>query len=634
MPRLSLTICAAAVSLLAAAAVPVSAQEDKIGVTGIKFIGVRSVDEARLKGALAMKKSSWLPWGRKRYFNRAQFDADLKRIVAFYADRGFPNARVTTFDIRLNDKQDTVDLVVTVDEGEPVTVKTVKFEGFEAIPEKHLRALQRRALLKEGEPLDRSLLAATREMAVNELKDHGYPYARVEVIEEPNAGAEENVSVEAKAVQVTFAAAPGPIAYVGPIAIQGNASVDDGVIRRQLTFKPGELFRLSELQNSQRRLYGLELFQFANVEILKPEEQLAEVPIRVTVAEGKHRRLNFSVGYGTEERARVESEWHHVNFFGGARTAGVHAKWSSLDRGVRVGFNQPYLFTPHLSLGLDGQNWFLNEPAFRSRNYGGRVTVHHRANPRQSWSVTLLNQYELTTISNEALEDLSLRDELIALGLDPRTGKQEGTLAATAFELQRNTTNNLLNASTGYVASVRVEQAGRLLPGTYNYLALSGEGRHYLSIARRFVLANRMQFGFIDPAANRDANVPFSKRHFLGGSTSLRGWGRFEVGPTSGSGLSLGGFSLFAWTSEIRFPVTGRLGGVFFMDAGNVWRDAWDVKLGDLRYDVGTGLRYMTPIGPIRFDVGYQLTPIEGLLVNGRPQTRRYRLHFSIGQAF
>lgn len=81
-------------------------------------------------------------------------------------------------------------------------------------------------------------------------------------------------------------------------------------------------------------------------------------------------------------------------------------------------------------------------------------------------------------------------------------------------------------------------------------------------------------------------------------------------------------------------PLTDKFGAVAFVDFGNVWRDAWAIDLRDLRYAVGPGLRYQTPIGPVRFDIGYQLNPIDGLLVNGEPQKRRFRLHFSVGQAF
>ena len=91
---------------------------------------------------------------------------------------------------------------------------------------------------------------------------------------------------------------------------------------------------------------------------------------------------------------------------------------------------------------------------------------------------------------------------------------------------------------------------------------------------------------------------------------------------------------MFAFSSELRATIRGSFGAVLFLDAGDVWADKWAFRFGELRYAVGPGLRYQTPVGPVRFDIGYQLNPIPGLLVNGSPQARRFRLHFSIGQAF
>src|SRR5262249_43926386 len=108
--------------MLVAAATGGCKDEGTIRVRSLTFNGVKSVDEGRLRNALATKTSSRIPWGRKRYFDRSRFDADLKRIQAFYADRGFPDARVTAFDVKLNDKQDEVDLTITIAEGDPVRV--------------------------------------------------------------------------------------------------------------------------------------------------------------------------------------------------------------------------------------------------------------------------------------------------------------------------------------------------------------------------------------------------------------------------------------------------------------------------------------------------------------------------------
>jgi outer membrane protein insertion porin family/translocation and assembly module TamA len=226
-----------------------------------------------------------------------------------------------------------------------------------------------------------------------------------------------------------------------------------------------------------------------------------------------------------------------------------------------------------------------------------------------------------------------LVDDLIALGLDPTTGSQEGTLNALGLDYQISTADNALNARRGFQFAAHAETTGGFLPGTFNYYALSADGRHYIPLGRNFVFANRLQVGSITAKANDPANVPFSRKYFLGGATSLRGWGRFEVSPLS-SGTPIGGNSLLAFSSEIRTMVTGNLGGVLFLDGGSVWEKTSDVDLSELRYDVGLGLRYQTPVGPIRLDWGYQLNPIPDLLVNGEEQSRRWRLHFSIGQAF
>ncbi|HEY1910499.1 MAG TPA: outer membrane protein assembly factor BamA [Vicinamibacterales bacterium] len=600
--------------------------EGTVVVHSLKFNGVHSVDEGRLKGALATKTSSRIPWGKKTFFDRTRFDADLKRVQAFYADRGFPDARVTAFDVKLNDKQDRVDLTVTISEGKPVVVTAVAFSGFDGIPPEHLADLQSKAPLKVGQPRDRQVVVATHDMAVNELKDHGFPYAKVSTGEDDGG--------DGRQASMTFTAEPGKLAHFGTVEVAGNTSVGDNVIERELTFKPGELFDRSKVQNSQRRLYGLELFQFANVETQDTDQQPEDVPIRVTVAEGNHQRVNFGVGYGTEEKARVDAEYHHVNFLGGARSAGVHVRWSSLDRGVRVDFVQPYFIAPHFSLGLDGQQWYTFTPAYNSITTGGKVNFTHRENPNTSWTVSLTNEHDSSTISDTVLNDPTLRSSLIALGLNPDTGEQNGTISSVGIDFQHSTADSLLNAHHGYQLSLHFEDAGTILGGSFNFVNASGDVRQYLPINDNVVLASRLQFGNLRPAGDDEANIPFAKRYFLGGATSVRGWGRFEISPLTESGLPIGGDSLLAFSEELRAALHGNLGAVFFLDVGNVWAKSWAFDLTDLRYAIGPGLRYQTPVGPLRLDFGYQLNPIPNLQVNGEPQTRRWRIHFSIGQAY
>ena len=616
-------------------------EEGGVEVSSLTFTGAEAVSSGQLKSVLATAASDKmlginLPWGDKRYFSRQQFEADLKRIVAFYRDRGYPDARIASFDAKLSADQTSVSITIDISEGEPIRVERVVIEGMDVLPAEHRDALDARLPLKAGAPVDRALLSASREAALDELRDHGYPYAAVRVTDEP--GSTDRFRV------LHLRAEPGPIAYHGPIEISGNTSVGDRIVRRQLYFRPGTLYRQSRLVESQRRLYSLETFDFVNVEPLQLEARATEIPTRVTVTEGKHRKVNFGVGYGTEEKARAEIDWRHVNFFGGARTAGVFARYSSLDRGLRLNLKQPYFFSRRYSLTFSGQSWHNDEPVYVLDTIGGRISVIRHfgrgggpvlgSRPSTTAVLTYANEHERYTITKELLADLTLWDDFIARGLNPETGEGRGQRSAISFDLNRNTTENLLDARHGYVASVHLEQAGKWLQGSNDYYEVTAEGRYYRSLGNRAVVAVRARGRSIDAFGSDQSAVPFFKRYFLGGSTNVRGWGRFEVSPLNDRGLPIGGATSFDFSTEVRVPIWRNLGGVVFLDGGNVWEDPWDFNVSNLRYDVGPGLRYATPIGPIRIDLGYQLNRITGLQVDGEDEPRRFRFHFSIGHAF
>ena len=607
-----------------------------VKVSSLKFTGVKAVKVGQLKSALATISSSKLPWGDTHYFTREQFEADLKRIVAFYKDRGYPDAKVRSFDVKLNQKQDAVDVTVNIEEGQPILVEAIEYSGFDVLPRARLDDLKTRLALKEQAPLDRALAQASRESTLDEVKDQGYPYATVRLTE-------RNGSNEYRRI-LTFTATPGTLARIGEITVDGNTSVSDDVIKRQLTFRPNWRYRLSQLQESQRRLYGLETFNFANIEPEITEGQQPEiVPVKVTVTEDKHRKVNFGVGYGSEEKGRVNANWRHVNFFGGARTFQVEGRYSALNKGGSTTFRQPYLFSPRNNLLLTAQSWHRNEPAYTLTTRGGRVSAERTLAPRgpfsrrtgtTSMALTYTNEFQSYQVSQEALDTPSFLKTLIALGLDPLNGTARGLLSSVDFDFHHGTSESTLNARNGYRVDAHLEYAGRALQGDFDFVESVFEGRYYLALGQWAVVAARARGGSIGATSgNSNLRVPFYRRYWLGGASSLRGWGRFEVSPLF-EGIPVGGHTMVESSLEVRAPIWRDLSGVLFFDAGNVWNNAWDFNLRDLRYDVGPGLRYNTPIGPIRVDLGYQLNPIPGLLIDGAEQKRRFRFHFSIGQAF
>jgi outer membrane protein assembly factor BamA len=262
------------------------------------------------------------------------------------------------------------------------------------------------------------------------------------------------------------------------------------------------------------------------------------------------------------------------------------------------------------------------------------MAVTHSSGPNTVVSFFVSGERNRTSIEDSVIGDASLVNDLIALGLDPTTGTQEGTLSAVGFDFRHAKTDSLLNPRKGFQLALHGEEAGILLPGTFNYYALTVDGRHYQPVGDRLVVATHAQVGNIGPAGSGDVQVPFAKKYFLGGATTLRGWGRFEVSPLSSSGIPVGGNSFMVLSTEARADVKGSFGAALFLDAGNVWMTSGGFALNDLRYSVGPGVRYRTPVGPVRFDVGYQLNPIPGLTKDGKLESSRWRFNFSIGEAF
>ncbi len=603
-----------------------------VTVASIDLEGVEALEPSEVLGVMETRRPSIIPFTADPVYEVTTLREDVARIEALYSSRGYPDATVTRAVADVDQEARTVAIVVTIDEGQPQRAGRVAFSGFDDIPQAELDRVVENVGYTVGAPLQINWVERIRDDSRHLLRDLGHARAAVEVTEE-DAGD--------RVVDLRFTAVPGPVLRIGDIEVAGLTSVNEAVVRRQLAFATGDLYRQSLIDESERALRAMDLFDFAYVEPRRDEIADDSVPVRVTVTEGRHRRVDLSVGYGTEEQARAQASWRNVNLGGGARTLGVEGRASSLEWGARVSALEPYVFSRRLSLGATGHWWYENEPVYQMRTYGGRATLTWQDDTRDvsrgrgvlsSVALTFLNDFTRYSVSDFALEDAAYRAQLITLGLDPETGEGEGTLVGLRLQLQRSSVLNPLDAQQGQAFTFAVERAGGGLPGDFTYTELVGDVRAYRTLPAGIVLAARARGATID--AGSDQAVPFFKRYFLGGSTSLRGWGRYDVSPLTESGLPIGGLALFESSVEARVPVTSSLSLVGFVDAGDVWRTRSDVDFGTLRVNVGPGLRYATPIGPVRLDFGYQLTPIDGLVVRGKPESRRWRVHFSIGQAF
>jgi outer membrane protein insertion porin family len=629
-PRIART-CLLLLATLTVSSLTVGCHEaGDVRVMSLSFDGVHAFDEGQLKRVLATRQSGWLPWSPKQYFDRREFDDDLKRIVAFYSDRGFPDARVDGVDVTFNEKKDGVSLRIRVQEGEPVIVEHVRFEGFQDLPPRARNRLLA-APLKAGGRRDRDVVRATRDQVGRLFRNNGYPLVVIEATERP--GASE------RSVIVSYFADPGPAMTFGPTSVAGTEKLSESVVRREVAFKPGQTYDERLVLQTQRRLTGLELLEFATVtpRLDAPEGQ--SVPVRVTVAEGPPRRLRLGLGYGSEELARVSGSWQHLNFFGGGKQLSADAKWSSIDRGVHLGLLAPYVKRPGLSLSITTEAWSSEQLTYDQQTYGGRVTLAYRfdrpGRTREPVHYRVsggpVHNFLKYGIAPDSLDDQSRRLERIALGLDPDTGRGSGTVGSVEVDFDRTAIDAPANPRRGTKTALHFEMASEGLAGTYRFTEMAADIRGFMP-AGRYVVASRLRVAGI--RASSPASMPFSRRYFLGGSTSLRGWGRFEVSPLDLDGLPVGGTALLETSTELRIPVRGAIGTVLFVDGGYVWNDPANFDLRDLKWNTGVGVRILSPVGAIGADFGWQLTPIDGLVVNGVLAERRWRLHFNIGHSF
>jgi outer membrane protein assembly factor BamA len=489
----------------------------------------------------------------------------------------------------------------------PITVDEVRLEGIDNAPADAREQLRGDLPLRVGMTLTDELEKSAGEHVVEILQNHGYPYAQVGLAREP---------IDATRARIVLRAEPGTIGFFGPIDIAGNRRVNDRVVRRRVAYSPGDLFRRSAIEQTQQRIGALGLFKSIEIRAQNIDAQPADVPTLITVEEGTPWKWNLGLGYAAGERLGVDARISHLNLFGSAERVDLQGRVSRIERTADVSYTQTDAWHPAVSLSLQARHQAIDERSFFVMSRGGQAALSWQWTPQFSSTVSYAATLERSDVD---------------VSLDPLLGLEDGMLSAWSIDLDhRRVTSDAL----GRAVSLHIEQAGRWMPGTFNYFSLIGDARHYRRMFEtRVIFASRVRIGSIDPVSG-EADLPFLKRFFLGGSNEMRGWGTYELSPLSASGEPVGGKSMMTVIAELRMPIFRRVRGAVFVEAGNVWQDPWTLRLGELRYDAGPGLRLDTPFGLIRLDFGYQLRPVDGLRIDGQPQTSRWRFNFGIGEAF
>lgn len=600
-------------------------------VVDLRFEGLSAVSNDELAERMLTTESSLRPWVEDRPFEPATLREDLERIHSFYRTRGYYETEAES-ELTWNREQTRVRVLVRVVEGEPVRLRGFVVD-FEETPD--LDAAAREAItsdlgLELGEVFGVASYRSAREALLRRLADRGYPEASL-------AGGAE-VKLATHAASVEWHVDPGPLVFFGPVQVAGLDDVDAELVLREVSVKSGERYSLTALERSQEQVYGVGLFRSVSVQATPPQEPRSALaapepdasehreaeagreaeerwPVSVRVEERPPRTVRAGIGFGTEDLLRVKLSWEHRNFFGGLRRLSFSAKASAILQGVEGRFLQPRFLDDLTELELRASAFRETTPAFDANRFKTAATLRRKLG--DFWTARIGHGFELVDVRDLANDDEVLPEDL----------SDFGRLSTFLLGLERKQVDDDLEPTRGTWLDLEIEPSLVPIGSEVNYLRATLEARAYVPLPLESVLALRMRVGTLEPLGGFErSDIPVVKRFFSGGSTSVRGFDFQKLGPLDENDDPLGGLSLAEASTELRFPIWRGIGGVVFVDAGQIALESATFRAGDVLYSTGGGLRYRTPIGPLRLDFGYVLNPPSGI--------DRFRVHFSVGHAF
>ena len=568
--------------------------QNNFEVRKINFKGNKTLEKDFLLERMAMKEVSWL---QKKLTKKEPYlyhdeliQLDLERLKRIYQSEGFLEAQVKLQPLNINEKKNTVKLTIEVEEGEPVEVDSIGFELMEDTDRVKMDSLTNEVLkevkLEKGDRFRDEALLDDILVIENAFKNMGYAYA--------SSSYDLNLRPEKRLTGIHYEINPGQLATIGATTIEGNKHVKEKFIRKQLKYKEGDIYNRSLLEKTRKNLYFLQMFRVVSVlPQMDKDSSRSEIPVRLYVEEAPRLNSRIGVGYGTEDKFRTFLDLTYLGFLGGARRLNLEIKHSAiLPYSVSLRWIQPRFFSDRSTIEL---NPYLNrtkEPGYDTRTFGVKVPVTYEFNPR--WSSSLSYYFEAVEQTIEPNDP-----DFIENPVDKFPYNKSGITLGTFY----NDSKPQFSATRGTNVSVAFKLNGYIFGGDFSYTRLWATYRTYRQIGD-FTLAFKLMAGGIK-SSDTSNFIPVEDRFYSGGSTSVRGWNRAALGPKRESGSPLGGSSVLESSFEVRFPLFWRLSAVAFVDAGNTWQQEYTYRLNDLAYAVGPGLRIETPIGPVRFDVGF-----------------------------
>jgi outer membrane protein insertion porin family len=629
----------------------------EVEVRRISFVGNQELPAAELLKIMQTSETGMFSFlSDRNKFSRAAFDEDLTRVQAWYYDKGYLMMRPGRPTVELTPDRAYVDITIPVEEGPRFRIR--EFDIMETdgagnevetvAPKAQLRKMVR---LAPGDWFSRSKIAEGIEGISRTYRDNGY--ALVEMV--PGTDLDEANHL----VDVTINILRGPLVYIERIHVRGNTKTRDAVIRREFRLSEGDLYNQSKLEDGRALVTQLGYFERVDV---SEEEGTArdQMVINVEVAEKPTGTFQVGAGFSSLESFIVTAQVQQQNLFGRGQTLGLNLQVSGIRQQIDLNFIEPWFLGSEWSLGFGLFKRIRDFRDFRQDSTGASVTTGHPLfNPR--FRIFLRYEFENVVISQP-------RGNLLGVGGDLANtfsnifianAFRDGITSSLRFTVNWDNRDNRISTTEGVFANYAVQIADQYLGSDNTFVRQTAFTRFYKKVFGPVVFKINTEVGLI---TSRHI-VPVFERFYLGGIFTIRGYRLQSVGPQAGvasagdpnlpiidEGRPIGGDFQAFYNIELEFPLIEAVGikGVLFTDGGNTWNIfAFKDQFGNcqapiapdsdrssapcgingfLRYSVGFGVRWFSPLGPLRFEWG--------IPIKRRPQDSAVRFEFTIGQSF
>lgn len=598
------------------------AENDKVRVAKIRFIGNRQIPSGRLKSAMQTQEGGFFSFmGSSGSYKQDVFDRDIQILYYLvYYNEGFIQAKIDRPQVYVSADKKHIDITIRVDEGEKFNVGEVGFAGDLLFSD---RELFESIKTQKGDLFVYSTMQGDLSTLQAKYGDLGYAYA--------NIIPRTRIREKDRLVDITFEIDKGNKVYIGRINVKGNSKTRDKVVRREMRIVEGELYNETRKRESLDNIKRLGFFEEVIFNTKAPPGRPDIMDIDVQVKERNTGMIQLGAGYSNYGGFLLNGQVNQINLFGKGQKLGVSIDYSRAQRIINASFTEPYFMDTEWSVGGDVyyRKRRNEESAYYEDRWGTGIRIGHPLAPYLEGSIG----YKIDETNLKLTED----GDPVLFPVETANG----TTSAVTFALVYDKRDDRFAPTDGQYHALTLEYAG--LGGDLNYTKGTANTRFYKKIFWDVVWRNNLTYGFITQNES-GREPPFNQLYLLGGANSLRGFNWFSVGKRKYSPRAYneyildpnvdklamrpyGGTQQLYYNLEFQFPLINEAGvkGVVFYDIG--YADD-DLKLSDFRSNIGFGFRWFSPIGPLRFEWGF---PFDRDEVYGE---RSVNFEFAIGSPF